>query len=103
MPLYDFVCPKCRNWRDDVLVRSDAEYKCDLCDTVMDRQLPLVAPPVFAKGRSAESQHEWGIKERARLEKRSLDYDTKGKGKQEREGQIEKLKANGTIPEGWSA
>lgn len=103
MPLFDFKCPKCSNWKNDVFVRSDTEVKCDLCDSAMEKLPPLVAPAVFTAGRSAESRAEWGAKQQARLHKRSLEYDNSPKGKQERQEQVAKLRANGTIPEGWSA
>lgn len=103
MPLFDFQCPRCSNWRDDVLVRGDDAPKCDLCDTPMVRLPPLVAPPVFAAGRSPESKSEWGAKEQARLHKRSLEYDKSPKGKQEREERVAALRKNGTIPPGWKA
>jgi len=104
MPLFDLKCPRCSNWRDDVLVKSDGALPaCDLCDTVMEKLPPLVARAVFAAGRSAESKAEWSASQRARLEKRSTDYDNKGPGKAAREEQIAKLKEKGTIPKGWSA
>ena len=46
---------------------------------------------------------EWSASQRARLEKRSTDYDNKGPGKAARDEQIAKLKEKGTIPKGWGA
>lgn len=104
MPLFDLKCPRCSNWRNDVLVRSDGALPaCDLCDTVMEKLPPRVAPAVFTAGRSAESRAAWGAKEKERLTKRSTDYDKSGPGKAARDEQIDKLKEKGTIPKGWSA
>lgn len=101
MPLYDLKCP-CGLTSFDVLVRKPADMKCMNCGKKMKKLPSLPAAPVFAAGKSAQSQHEWAKKEKARLTKRSADYD-KTKGKAEREATIEKLRAKGTIPKGWSA
>jgi hypothetical protein len=104
MPLFDFKCPRCSNWRTDVYLKaSDAPPPCDLCDTSMEKLPPLVAQAVFAPGRSAESRAEWGAAQKARLMKRSDDYDASPQGKQAREEQIDKLRKRGTLLPGMKA
>lgn len=100
MPLYDLKCPTCSNWRRDALVPISAETmpKCDLCATVMEKLVSLPAQAVYGPGRSAESRATYNASTKAKLEARSNTYDAKGKGKAERDHQIEKLKASGVIP-----
>jgi predicted nucleic acid-binding Zn ribbon protein len=103
MPLADYQCPECAFFREDVLLKSsepDPFIECSSCGTRMERCPPRVATPVFTAGRSAESRAAWGAKEKARLQKRSDDYDRSPRGSLARQEQIAKLQKNGTIPPG---
>lgn len=104
MPLYDYSCWRCGLVEEDVLVRpGKPPPMCPDCDIVMNAMAPLTASPVFGPGRSAESKHEWGLKEKERLTKRSLDYDKSAAGQAEREKSVDRLRKNGNIPPGWLA
>lgn len=40
MPIFDFVCSKCKHTKDDELVRShNTEVKCPKCDTIMNQKI----------------------------------------------------------------
>lgn len=103
MPLFDVRCTKCKWWRTDMFVKSGEEPICEMCLSPMEKLMPVIAGHVMAAGRSAESKREWGQRERARLEQRSRAYDESPQGKQEREATVDRLRKNGTIPDGWNA
>lgn len=103
MPIFDLQCPHCFACKFDSLMKHDEKRLCVFCGTPMERLVSCPAPPVFARPTSAQGAYEWGMKERARLEKRSDAYDKSPRGQQERDEQIYKLRKNGTIPPGWDA
>jgi len=47
MPIYDFVCPKCKSKKNDVFTKSWEEIiKCD-CGTKMNKKPSIMVPYIF--------------------------------------------------------
>lgn len=48
MPIYDFICPKCKKRKPDVFEKSwEDEEHCDACGTLMEKIPTIFTPDVF--------------------------------------------------------
>lgn len=43
MPLFDFKCPSCGMWSEDLVSRADTVVVCKRCGTQMEKQLSAPA------------------------------------------------------------
>jgi len=46
MPLYTYLCPKCKTEEEEFVFKWDEEVLCEECDSVKERQFPLSMGPI---------------------------------------------------------
>lgn len=61
MPIYDLKCRSCGNEVKDELLKVDEEFKCSMCDSVMER-MPCAGSFVFAAPGVTTHKRKYGNK-----------------------------------------
>ena len=46
MPLYDYICPKCKTTENEFVFKWDEEVLCEECGSVKERQFPTSMGPI---------------------------------------------------------
>ena len=46
MPLYDYICPKCKNEQRDFVWKWEEEVDCEECGELTERQFPTSMGPI---------------------------------------------------------
>lgn len=46
MPLYNYICPKCKTEESEFVFKWDEEVLCEECDSVKERQFPDNMGPI---------------------------------------------------------
>jgi predicted nucleic acid-binding Zn ribbon protein len=59
MPIYDLKCTSCGNEVRDELLKVDEEFKCVMCDAVMER-LPCAGSFTFTPTGVTTHKHRYG-------------------------------------------
>lgn len=101
LKVFDLRCPRCGDEQHDVLLDDTKLPDCGRCGRSRMVKMPSAvgALVTLTKGRSTESRETYNREFRARMEKRSADFDKTPRGRAEREGAIHRqIKAGNLGP-----
>lgn len=93
MPLYEYECTSCLK-RTEVHRSMDDRKRptpCGSCGATATLVISATSAPVIGPGRSSESRQDHATRNRARLLKRSQDWDKSPAGRAQRTASIRRV------------